>query len=327
MRVVDAAASSYSPREAMLSNRAARSGGFIVHDWQALRVGVFLLVAFGLPVAFKADEILARRLVDWNSHWWLGAFVATFVASGALALLVHGSLGLRRIARVRRRRAVHPSEPWRWDYEWDERQSRDDDTARRTRLFIGLGIGFLIMFAPWHWIAFAGNGHAPALWILRTLPFSLAALLFDLIAVSLIARGARLIIRRLKYGQGVATFARFPFRTGEQLELHVQVPSSLRQHAVVTATLRCVQERYVTTRASDGDTRTNVQCFELYRDSVRAEPVGSGGDGRALRVRFGIPADVPVTDLASRPCRYWEVDVEAGTDGVDYGARFLVPVY
>jgi hypothetical protein len=70
-----------------------------------------------------------------------------------------------------------------------------------------------------------------------------------------------------------------------------------------------------------------VQCFEVYRDSAPAELVGAGAGRQALRVSFAIPADVPVTDLASRPCRYWELDVEAATDGVDYGARFLVPVY
>jgi hypothetical protein len=326
MRAVDAAASPYSAREVMLSNRAARGGAFLIHDWKAIRLGVFLLLVFGLPVAFQADEILARRLVDWSSHWWFGAFLATVVGSGAFGILGHGVLGLRRTARVRRRRAAHPSEPWRWDYAWDERQTRDDDTARRARLFIGVGIVLLVMLVPFHLIGFGRIGEG-AVVILQTLPFGLAALLFDLIAVALIASGVTLIIRRLKYGQGVATFARFPFRAGEQLELQVQAPPSLPQHAVVTATIRCIQERYVTTQTSDRETRTNVQCFELYRDTSRAEPVGAGLAGRALRVRFGIPADAPLTDLASRPPRYWEVDVDAGTDGVDYGARFLVPVY
>jgi hypothetical protein len=55
--------------------------------------------------------------------------------------------------------------------------------------------------------------------------------------------------------------------------------------------------------------------------------IDAGSGIRALRIAFAVPADIPTTDLASRPCRYWEVDVDAATDGVDYSARFLVPVY
>jgi hypothetical protein len=326
MRAADAAASSYAAREVRLSNRAARSGSMGVHGWQAVRLGLLLLAAVVGAVAFNADEIFARGLVDRSIGWWIGAYAAAFVASIGLAVLGHGASSIRRIARVRHRRAVHPTERSRWDHEWDERGSRDDDTTRRARQFIGLGIALLVMLAPWHWIGLARIGRAPAHVIALTLPFGLVALLFDLIAVGLVAGGVTLILRRLKYGQGIATFARFPFRVGQQIELHVRAPHSLPQHAVVTATLRCVQERYITRRTSDREEHTNVQCFELYRDSAPAEMVAAA-DFRTLRVRFAIPSDAPATDLASRPCRYWEVDVEAVTDGVDYGARFLVPVY
>lgn len=327
MRAADAAPSPYTAREAKLSNRAPRSGSIGVHGWQAVRLGALLLAAVVGPLVLAADQILARRLVDWSVRSWIGAYAAAFVASIGFAVLVHGAFGVRRIARVRQRCGQHPSEPWRWDYEWDERQSRDDDTTRRARQFIGCGVALLLMLAPWHWIGFARIGRAPAHVIGLTLPFGLVALLFDLIAVALVASGVTLILRRLKYGQGIATFARFPFRVGEQLEIHVQAPRSLPQHAIVTATLRCIQERYVTTQTSDRETHTNIQCFELYRDTAPAEPLASGLTGRMLRVKFGIPRDAPVSDLASRPCRYWEVDVEAVTDGVDYGARFLVPIY
>jgi hypothetical protein len=57
------------------------------------------------------------------------------------------------------------------------------------------------------------------------------------------------------------------------------------------------------------------------------DALGPGPGTRAIRVTFSVPADVPATDLSSYACRYWDVDVEAGTDGVDYAARFLVPVY
>jgi hypothetical protein len=175
-----------------------------------------------------------------------------------------------------------------------------------------------IFLAPFHWVGFVAPDGA--------LMFGVVALLFDAAAAALLWRAVYLFARRLKYGSGRALFARFPFRPGSTVEVHLEAPQALPQHAVATATLRCIQERYVT-RGSGDDKATSVVCFEKYRDVATAPLVSSGAGARALRVRFDLPPDVPTTDLASRPCRYWEVDVEASTDGVDYAARFLVPVY
>ena len=40
-----------------------------------------------------------------------------------------------------------------------------------------------------------------------------------------------------------------------------------------------------------------------------------------------LPRDVPGTDLASRPPRYWQLEVNGEVRGADYAGRFLVPVY
>ena len=333
MRPVDTSAPSpYTGRETLLKNRAARSGSFGVHGRTAVMLGALFLVGAATPVALNADTILAQRLADWNGAWWLRAHAVTCVAVLGLAMLVHGMRGLRRASVVAHRRAASAHQPWRWDYEWDERGARDDDSMRRARQFIVAGIGTFGIGAPIHWITLEEIGRRAAQIdvaqiIIVWLPLGLGILLLDLIAMLMLAKGGKLILRRLKYGPGMATFARFPFRVGEPLELHVQAPRSLPQHAVVTATLRCIQERYVTTETRRGETQTNIQCFELYRDSTPADHVATGAGTRTLRVRFDLPRDGPVTDLTSRPCRYWEIDVEASTDGLDYAARFLVPVY
>lgn len=311
-----------------LANRAPRSGGFFVHGWNAVGLGAVLVAGVLLAVGPSAAEIFARRLVDWDSDWWMRAWAAAFVALAGLAVLVHGVRDLRRVARVRLFNAAYPAEPWRWDYEWDERRSVDEDTMRRARLYTGMGIGLLLLMAPWVPIIIALiAGRAPLIMKAGAVFFAFVIVLFTIVALAILSSGVGLVWRRLKYGQGLATFARFPFRRGEELELHVQAPRSLPQHAVVTAILRCIEDRYVTTTKRDGETLTSVECFELYRASGPAELVTTSKGSRALRVRFTIPANAPTTVLASRPCRYWEVDLNAASDGVDYGARFLVPVY
>jgi hypothetical protein len=300
-----------------LSNRPARGGSTTIHGWAAVLFGI-LFTGGGLALSALLTGIVAPGAVKSRGMpAWILALVGLLFAVAGLSVLVHGIRGVERMSRVGRLRTAHPNEPWRWDHVWNERGATDDAGARARHFFVAAMFVFAFL-TPFHWIGF----FAPR----PQLVFGLAALLFDALGVGLLVAAGYFVARRLKYGRGVALFESFPFRRGSTLELHVEAPSALPQHAVATATLRCVQERYVT--SGTGKNRsTTVQCFEVYRDTAPVELVDAGAGLRALRVSFPIPADVPTTDLASRPCRYWEVDVEAVTDGVDYGARFLVPVY
>jgi hypothetical protein len=303
-------------RGVALSNRAARSGTTI-HGWPAVFVGI-LVMAVGLGLAAVVTEVIAPGAVRAQGMpRWILALVGVLFAGAGASAAVRGILSVRRMARLRRLRAAHPGEPWRWDHVWNERAARDD-TAGRARHFFVVAMFLFVFLTPFHWIGFFGPRSA--------LPFAIVAVLFDAIGVGLLVAAGYFVARRVKYGTGVALFGSFPFRRGSALELQVEAPGALPQHAVPTATLRCVQERYVTSGTGD-DRSITVQCFEVYRDAAPAELVAAGAGRRALRVRFAIPPDVPTSDLASRPCRYWEVDVEATTDGVDYATRFLVPVY
>jgi hypothetical protein len=299
-----------------LSNRVTRSGTTI-HGWAAVLFGI-PFAAMGFAAAAMAAGIFAPHTLKTRGlPPWLLAMVSGLFAVVGLSVAIHGIRGVQRMVRVTRLRAAHPGEPWRWDHPWNERVAHDDTVGRARHFFVVAMFVFAVL-TPFHWIGFFGPRLA--------LPFGLFALLFDAIGVGLLAAAGYFVLRRVKYGRGVALFTSFPFRRGAKLELHVEAPPALPQHALPTATLRCIQERYVTSGTGE-DRSTTVECFELYRDTAPAELVGAGGGRRALRVTFPIPGDAPTTDLASRPCRYWEVDVEAITDGVDYGARFLVPVY
>jgi hypothetical protein len=231
----------------------------------------------------------------------------------------------KRSAEVGRLRTAHPAEPWRWDHAWDERGARDDDTTRRATHSFAVAIVFSLFAVPATVIGVSALVAADTVLQVFAVPFVAIALVFDVVVGRLFVHSARLMIRRLKHGPPVAVFDGFPFRRGQRLRIHVAAPPTLPQHALATATLRCVQERYVTT--STAEDSTTLHCFEVYRDTAPVELVDAGPGVRALRVTFPIPADAPATDLASHPCRYWEVDVEASIDGIDYGARFLVPVY
>jgi hypothetical protein len=304
------------PGGVQLTGRQARSGTTI-HGWPSVLVGL-LVGGVGFTImAVAAGLLTIRQSGGRHVPSWLLASVGAVFALAGMSLVVHGLHAALRMARVRRLRAAYPDEPWWWDHTWEERVSFDDTGARAAR-WLNAAVFMFMILVPFHWIGF----FAPR----GSLVFGLFALLFDLGILAMLGRAAYLFARRLKYGSGRAFFERFPFRPGTALELHVEAPRRLPQHAMATATLRCIQERYVT-RGSGEDATLSVECFEIYRDAGPAQLVSAGAGGRALRVRFDLPRDVPTTDLVSRPCRYWEVSVGASTDGVDYDARYLVPVY
>lgn len=299
-----------------LNGRQARSAT-TVHGPVSAIVGL-PFVAVGLAIVGVVSGVIDVPVdgADRVPPWLIGSIGAVFAWAG-LSFVAHGVRGVVRNARVRRIRAAHPEEPWRWDHEWDDRGATDDTATRAGQLLTG-ALFMLVFLTPFHWIGFVAPDGPIA--------FGLVALLFDAVALAMIGRAIYLTVRRLKYGAGRALFTRFPFRRGEELEMYVIAPRSLPQHAVANATLRCVQEKYVT-RGRGENASLTVACFEIHRDTAPAPFATTGNGARALRIRFPLPRDLTPTDLASRPCRYWEVEVGATTDGVDYSARFLVPVY
>lgn len=68
-------------------------------------------------------------------------------------------------------------------------------------------------------------------------------------------------------------------------------------------------------------------CYELYRETrvlqghdVAAAPI--------FEMQWALPQATGLkTALSERPARFWELEVEAKTPGVDYHERFLLPVY
>jgi hypothetical protein len=95
----------------------------------------------------------------------------------------------------------------------------------------------------------------------------------------------------------------------------------------VTFTLRCIQERIETTGSGRKRTTTEV-CYQIWASTFEVEQPGDIAAGHPVPVTFLLPEDAGLsTVLADRPPRYWEIEVAAATPGINYQARFLVPVY
>jgi len=238
-----------------------------------------------------------------------------FFAIAAVAFVaVRRSL---RLTRERRQLQVqHPGEPWMWRHDWAERAVRDETAIKS---------GFLWFFGIF-WILIS----SPVLLVFRDradqdpfIPYFLLA--FPIVGAIVLIVAAYLTLRRRKYGVSVCRLDRLPVAIGSVFHGEVQarvrdVPESGFQMRFTSV------RRIITGSGKNRSTRENI----LWQDE---QTVGSGAampnpDGMRIPVRFTIPSDCePTDDSNPRDSVLWRLEVRAEVPGIDYAARFELPVF
>lgn len=302
------------PPGARLSNHTDRSGTTI-HGWAAVLFG---LPFAGIGLTITVLSILGRMQPSGNTPRWVLVLSGIVFAAAGLWMIAHGARGVGARARAAARREANQREPWAWDHAWDPFGSRDD-SGRTIGRVVGFALFSALLLAPFNWVSFISSEGRGM--------FKVITGAFDVMILGMGAWAVYLVARRRKYGVGVLRFRRFPFTTGDEVEVMLARLGPLASLDSLEATLRCVQERYETTRRG-GKSESRVVCYEVWSETKRSE----AGDGRRsterdFTWRFAVPESVPGTSLSERPPRYWELEVKAEMPGVDYRATFLVPVY
>lgn len=292
----------------VLSNHTDRSGTTI-HGRSAIGLGA-VFAAAGVVVGVLALQ--GQLNASPGVPLLLGPLMGGLFALAGMSFIVHGIAGVRVQQRVRRLRETHEREPWVWDHPWNESGSHDEAGHRIARAIWATGLLGLFT-VPFTWIGF----FSPE----RPVLFTIVAAAMNMAAIGCACWVVYLIRRRAKYGTSTLRFRRFPFRIGDEVELHLARPASLNGVAAPEATLRCVQERYET-RRSGRNTQQVVVAYDVWSATARAELKR----GEYIW-RFDVPDTVPGTALSERPPRYWEMELKIAMPGVDYAGTFLVPVY
>lgn len=240
------------------------------------------------------------------------AFGGVFSAVGAFVV----TAGLRGWLRQRRRDALfaaNPDEPWRGDHDWDPRyaydRASDPVPAFALALFLSL---FLSIF---NYVAFFAD-EVP-------LPARVIIGLFDLILLFAWGGAFYVLGRRLKYGATRVRFHSFPFLAGHPLRVTLELPRALRSFPELRARLRLAEQKWET--YSHGSKRG--QQLVTYERWAEEQVIPRDRIDGAVTLEFMIPPGAPPTDLASTTARYWELQLDAETPGIDYHGRFLLPVY
>lgn len=296
----------------VLLNHSAQSSTAI-DGWKSALFGIPFMAAGGIP-----GLIMLNGGGNSSRHapiWIVGVVVGVFFLSG-LFFFVHGIHGMIRKAAWKRAAARMPGEPWLYDHHWCREgiaYSAFDEMLKRLLAVLGWNL-FLVPFA---WVGL----HGPR-------PFLVFAGLFALFGLFLWYRWWTMLLDLLRYGNSYLSYEGFPYSLGGPLRAQLRTPRHVEKIDELKLTLRCVQEKYVTTRGADNRRTTQVVCYELYRDVATLDHARLASfAGGPIPVEFRVPADQPQTNLAATPPTYWEIEANGKAQGVDYQAFFLAPVY
>lgn len=295
----------YQPR----SSTTAHGRRAILLGIPFLGVGVFICFMAAGVVPMNAGDLKAPELV-------VAMFGAIFGVPG-LIMLIHGLIGLRREAIARIGREHNAAEPWRHDNRWSEKGIRDHQSRS---VFMALyGLLFMVLFAsPFNLIAFdSGNGWAIAF-------VSVCVNLFvGCFAIAFFYQ----LARWMKFGSGFLSFRKFPYFTGERLNVDYIPTRGLRGADKITFTLRCVREAYEIHKVGQNN-REVVVPYEVYNEVKQIDAATlQGAFDRSISLSFDLPENGESTSLSVRPPVYWELEAAAELPGVDLKSRFLLPVY
>ncbi|MEO8501759.1 MAG: hypothetical protein ABI565_12640 [Vicinamibacteria bacterium] len=285
------------------------------------------LVLFALPfIAVGTGVLLASQGVfhlemksSSGPTWMLAAFGSVFACAG-LGVAWMGISGMLRARAAANRKEEHPTEPWFWDYPWDTRRAESGGLGGALQafaMFAFLAV-FLSMF-NW-WAFFSDEG---------PLPVKLFIGFFDLIAVLVLLGALYSLFQYFKYGTSRFHFARFPFRPGSSLEGGLEASRRVLGAPSIGLTLRFIEE--VTETHGTGknrSTNTVLYCLHEIKQDLNASQFDSGSSEAEIPITIRLPAGEEYANrLLESPRRYWELEVKAETPGIDYAARFLIPVY
>jgi hypothetical protein len=277
-------------------------------------VGVFCLpfVAFGL---FAALEGVRRIGTGGEQGAFMLLFGLAFLGLPALALL-RLRKGMGRLGKIAALHLRHPDEPWRWTDRW-----------RGGRIRCGNRGGMLVS-----WI-FALVWNALSLPLLFALPEELAkgnhailiGLLFPLFGVGMIVWAVRATLRWRRFGASIFELTQMPGVLGGKLEGTLHVGNGLAEARELNVGISCIRRR-VTGSGKSRSTHEDV----LWSDEAQlsGSALLHGPKGLMLPLSLALPYDAEPSDPGLSDDRVlWRLEVSAEIPGIDYTARFEVPVF
>jgi hypothetical protein len=280
------------------------------------------LVLFLLPFAFVGGftgirAILLLQRGNWREALLYILFAVVFGGVG-FGGLIGLRVALRQFRQEQELQAAHPNEPWLWRTGWASRRIED---SSRVDL---LGAWIFALF--WNLVSAPAGYLGVRAALQEGKPAAAVALLFPLVGLGLLARAIQLSIRKRKYGVSRLELDTLPAAIGQKLTGTVRTTMASLPAGQFLAELTCIR-RTITRSGKSGSTSERILWQE--RQQVRGEQIrDAAGMGVRIPISFPLPRDVEPWDTSDSNNKIlWRLEVSAEVPGVDYAARFEVPVF
>jgi hypothetical protein len=277
---------------------------------------LFFLPFCGVGVATGVLALRAGVTGDWGQAGFFSIFAVAFGGAG-FGMLGAAVAGRRRAWEVEERKAANPDEPWLWRPEWAA--GRIECSPRRK------------MWTAWAFATFWNVVSVPAsvLAVREALQsgeyMPLLALMFPAVGLGLLVWALRETVRLRKYGITVFELAHLPGVIGRGIGGLIRTNVLLTPENGFEVSLTCLNR---VTRGSGKHRSTaesirwqeKVTVTDFQRDLERA--------GTMVPVAFRLPSDADASDDSKPEDQIiWRLEVSADVPGVDYLARFDIPVF
>jgi hypothetical protein len=277
-------------------------------------VVLFLVPFIGVSLFTAVSAVRAFQAGDGRTG---GVLAAVAVAFGlASTIVLARALSARpRAARLRALRQAYPAEPWMWREDWAAGRSESEPGTSAGSMvvfavLVSLLTAFLFFFAP-EQLAKAST----------LIPLHV---MLPVISVVLIVVAGRRLVSSKKFGSSVLVLAAVPAPLGGRLEGAIET-SLPRGAADVVVRLACIR---ITTTTS-GEDRNTTEHLVWHDEQSAPGPFELRPASRiAIPVRFDLPAEaLPTQKVSVGDEIVWRLEAAAALPGVDYAARFDVPVF
>jgi len=272
--------------------------------------GTFLVLFGGLFIVFPLI-VLLRSEQDLNAILAVGIFM--LFGLGAIGA---GIFFIRKARMEKNLVEAHPDQPWMRNKEWAAGRIRDSNR---------LGAFFLTAFAVF-WLGFSGtiavaiwndeSADAVARWII---------LIFLMVGLGLAIAALVGLLRLKKFGVSEFVLSAVPGVAGGSLGGVVLTKVHLHHRDGFTVRLKSIH-RVTTGSGKNSSTQEHLLWEEETR--VSEDSLAEDKTRSAVPVYFEIPYDCePTRREHSRSEFLWRLEIAAKVPGLDYQARFVVPVF
>lgn len=278
----------------------------------------WLLVILALPFAAGAAALLASALRAWRGGdpgSAAGPAIGGALLAVIAALLLAAALAARRAAghqkEIEQLRAAHPDRPWLWRPEWAAGRLEHHGEIWGFALLWSFALMWMAASCGALWLVVRTHGWGGEVGGVVMSGVFIAAGFF------LVAMATQATLRHRRFGRSSFVLSSLPAPLGGRLAGTLLPPPAVPAGTELRVAVECLRRRHTSERSSSS--------HRLWVDGRRA--LATGGE---LPVALDVPFDCEPTTPESegeRSSIVWYLTVSASLPGVDYEARFEVPVF